>query len=184
MFYFKVHNLLTQEKFSIEKRGKEDLTRNDLVKLKTIINMNETLKKKERLHVNELISLEFLVKKLERQNAILIFKPSGFITLKIGPTDCLQYLSVEVFVLGFQTEEQVKAMEKGKDSMLFIDATHKTNIVGYQLLNVLVKDEEGKGYPVAFFLLSDVKSETVSACLLALKIRTPTFLPKVIGFFS
>ncbi|KAG8240153.1 hypothetical protein J437_LFUL017136 [Ladona fulva] len=80
------------------------------------------------------------------------FKPLGKNT-EIGITD-LDNLphSPQIFCLGIQLPQQLEEMVEGCTRILCIDSTHGTNQYKYHLLNLVIPDEYGIGYPVAHVL--------------------------------
>ena len=54
--------------------------------------------------------------------------------------------------------------------MIFLDATYKSvTHYGFAFYAVMVKNDEGKGIPVSFFILSQETSSTLEICLTKLK---------------
>jgi hypothetical protein len=53
-----------------------------------------------------------------------------------------------------------------------LDATHGvTHYKGYQLVTVMVITDQGKGYPGAWFIISNETEEVLSVCFQALRER-------------
>ena len=123
----------------------------------------------------DVISISSLVDSLkhEKYDSILIYKPKGASTL-YGPPD-LDALpnGKKLFALGFQTLQQKKMMVKGSQEILCIDATHNTNQYEYQLINLIVPDQYGCGYPVAHFLTNCTDINTVTALFKSIKYKVP-----------
>ena len=74
-------------------------------------------------------------------------------------------------MLGIQTKEQHDRLIAGASTVLCIDATHGTNQYGFQLLNLVVPDEFGKGYPVGHFLCNSMDEKVQHFFFKALKQR-------------
>ncbi len=49
--------------------------------------------------------------------------------------------------------------------IVYLDATHSVNKYGFNLFVLLVKDESGKGYPVAFNISSSLANESIESLL-------------------
>lgn len=179
---------ITQNKFEPLQRNKEPLTRHDLVSLKDIRNIKDKVKESSRFDSDANKSLEKIVEKWVKEadyNPILIFKPE-LEEMKIGPLEELSKIDnfnlkdEKLFIFGYQTEAQANMMKKGMDGMWFVDCTHGTYIKDYQLMDIIVLNGDRKGYPIALFLISEVNSATVAACVSSLKFRNKGYCPKVL----
>lgn len=83
---------------------------------------------------------------MKTPSPVLIFKPQGKMEgcSTLHPND---------FVLAIQTPLQAKILKMfGPDKVICIDSTHGTNGYNFSLITVLVIDEFGEGYPVAWCL--------------------------------
>ncbi|XP_035234107.1 uncharacterized protein LOC118205936 isoform X2 [Stegodyphus dumicola] len=111
--------------------------------------------------------------KCEAYNPVLLYKPQNNSTL-YGPTDLDNLPNHKVsFALGLQTREQKEMMIKGCTEILCIDSTHKTNQYDFYLLNLIVPDEFGCGYPVAHFITNFLDADTLYCLFNSLKCRVP-----------
>ncbi|XP_035215458.1 uncharacterized protein LOC118189032 [Stegodyphus dumicola] len=116
-----------------------------------------------------------MVEKLKQEsyNPVLLYKPQGRCTL-YGPKglDELPFAH-ESFALGLQTEEQKAMMIQGCNRILCIDSTHKTNQYDFFLINLIVPDEFGAGYPVAHFITNHLDYNTMYHLFLSIKCAVP-----------
>ncbi|XP_035215656.1 uncharacterized protein LOC118189203 [Stegodyphus dumicola] len=111
--------------------------------------------------------------KCEAYNPVLLYKPQNNSTL-YGPTDLDNLPNHKVsFALGLQTREQKEMMIKGCTEILCIESTHKTNQYDFYLLNLIVPDEFGCGYPVAHFITNFLDADTLYCLFNSLKCRVP-----------
>ena len=79
-------------------------------------------------------------------NPILMYKPQGQIF-----SDTTFNLAKNDFCLAIQTKLQQEMFKKCANShVVCVDSTHKTNGYDFPLITVLVADEFGEGYPVAW----------------------------------
>ena len=84
--------------------------------------------------------------KLKGDNPFIIYKPQGHVTAD----GCCNLLSDD-FLLALQTPLQREIFKScAENNVVCIDATHKTNGYDFPLITVLVVDEYGEGYPVAW----------------------------------
>ena len=79
-------------------------------------------------------------------NPVILYKPQGV----AQPEDC-DNLSKSEFVIGLQTPIQANAMKKlSYGKVICIDGTHGTNGYDFTLITIIVVDEYGEGFPVAW----------------------------------
>ena len=73
------------------------------------------------------------------------------INLKV-PVDDKTGLKLEDFVIVLQTHMQAEIMLKKfvEGKVVCVDATHGTNAYNFSLVTLLVEDEYGEGFPVAW----------------------------------
>lgn len=64
-------------------------------------------------------------------------------------------------------------MLRGCKDILVIDATHSTNKYDFHLVNLIVPDEFGIGYPVGHFITNKVDTPTMTPCFRAIKDKCP-----------
>ena len=129
------------------------------IKRRALAEMNRKMNNSTRLHTADSQSTYLLISRLETENCnpVLLYKPIGKKVI-IGDSGMSDLPDAEnLFAVGLQTKEQLKMMD-GRE-IVCIDATHGTNQYGYSLLNLLVPDEFGRGYPVGH-LISSCQDET------------------------
>src|SRR6266536_4493465 len=143
--------------------------------------MERKLKLSKRLHNDDATSVMLMVQNLqsEEYDPILIYKPLGG-DVVVGPVisnanSDLTFLPDfdGLFLLGIQTREQRDCMKTFASKIVCVDCTHCTNQYGYQLLNLVVPDEFGKGYPVAHFVSSRMDEQVLYFFFSALKEKCP-----------
>lgn len=168
-----VHNRLTDEPFERSNRNVSDFTRKDFVKLQDIRNIENKIKKSKRMDEDERSSLEKLVDKWaeEKNSPVLVFKTENEMPKYIPPLEEYESIADERFIFGFSSLQQRQTLRRAEDQMIFLDTTHGSNWDNFQLLNILVKIN-GRGFPVAFFLISDLSADTITLCLNVLKAKT------------
>jgi len=100
---------------------------------------------------------------------ILLYKPQGG-KVVVGPDEigCLPDFD-NLFLLGIQTKEQRDCLKTFANKIVCVDATHCTNQYGSQLLNLVVPDEFGKGYPVAHFIATRTDEQVLRFFFSAIK---------------
>ncbi|XP_034239420.1 uncharacterized protein LOC117644249 [Thrips palmi] len=104
---------------------------------------------------------------------ILVYKPQGKPVVVGHPNfDCIKN-SAELFIVGFQTKEQLDVMKEGCKTVLCIDSTYSTNEYGFYLVNMVVQDPYGQGYPVAHFITNFQDEETLALAFESIKFRCP-----------
>ena len=105
--------------------------------------------------------------KTEEYCPILLYKPQGE-DFDIGPPNVLQYpvdkeYIAHTFILAFQTKEQLitffHCTEIG--NILCLDSTHGTNQYGYYLVNIVIKDEFGRGIPVGHLICNSENEQNL-----------------------
>ena len=100
-------------------------------------------------HQSDALSVDAWVEELKANgdgNPILMYKPQGQIF-----SDTTFNLAKNDFCLAIQTKLQQEMFKKCANShVVCVDSTHKTNGYDFPLITVLVADEFGEGYPVAW----------------------------------
>ena len=100
-------------------------------------------------HPVDSISVSTLVEEMKSRgedNPILLYKQQG----SPQPDSC-EYLKNEDFVIALQTPLQREMLKQfASNRVVCIDATHGTNAYDFELITVLVVDEYGEGFPVAW----------------------------------
>ena len=83
-------------------------------------------------------------------NPITLYKQQG----EPQPPEC-NYLCKEDFVLALQTPLQANMMKKHANGrVICIDSTYRTNGYDFTLISVLIVDEYGEGFPVAWVIFN------------------------------
>nr|XP_018899574.1 PREDICTED: uncharacterized protein LOC109032085 [Bemisia tabaci] len=146
----------------------------DFISTTQISKMNYEFKMKKRLNKNDAVSVQLLVQSLasKDKDSVLLYKPQGK-PMEVGDPSVDNILSdPDLFVLGLQNDRQRQEMIKGCEKILVVDATHSTNIYDFYLVNLVVPDEYGVGYPVAHFLTNKVDTATMTAFYRAIKLKS------------
>ncbi|KAL1454803.1 hypothetical protein WDU94_008939 [Cyamophila willieti] len=131
--------------------------------------------KSSQCHSDDAKSVMYLTQKLLKDdpNLVLVYKPFGG-PCEIGPEgiDDLPNQN-DLFMYGFQTEEQRKLMVQGCKNILVVDETHGTNQYDFQLLNMVIVDENRKGWPVGHFVSSESDENTLKFFFEAISTKCP-----------
>ena len=128
------------------------IERSHLVTKKDLHNIEQSfdLKKIER-HKDDAMSVHLWVQECishEKENPVLFYKPQGQTLAEVGTN---KGLGVHDFALVLQTPLQCEMLKTcGNNQVICVDATHGTNSYDFLLLTVLVIDELGEGFPVAW----------------------------------
>ncbi|KAI5754976.1 hypothetical protein M8J77_013096 [Diaphorina citri] len=140
--------------------------------------IREQMRKKNMaslLHSDDAKSVQLLADKLLRDDPdmVVIYKPLGEACV-VAP-DGASVLNEEddLFMFGFQTQEQRQLMIEGCSNILVVDETHCTNQYDYQLLNVLIVDNNRNGWPVAHLITSKSDEHSLKHFFSALKGKCP-----------
>jgi hypothetical protein len=152
-----------------------NLSKDSLIPLRIIKDMERRVRLSKRLHTDDAQSVMLLVQKLqnEKYDPVLIYKPMGSpAVVGCDELDTLPDFD-NLFLLGIQTQAQRDCLQKFANKILCIDATHCTNQYGFQLLNLVVPDECGKGYPVAHFISNRMDEQVLHFFFQALKLKLP-----------
>ncbi|KAF8789307.1 hypothetical protein HNY73_007251 [Argiope bruennichi] len=110
----------------------------------------------------------------DNDNPILIYKTTGDI-LPDFPS-----VKEKDFLLGMMNDAQEKLLELYGNSCVMIDSTHGTNQYAFELLIVMIHDENHQGLPVATLFSSRMSCEILLPFFAAIKKRLPTLNTKVI----
>ena len=140
-----------------------------------IVDFKGRLGFKTRLHAQDFLSTAMLVEKLRNYESdpVILYKPLGK-KLVVGDEDMSQLPEFdEIFALGLQTKEQLEMVKQHGHKILSMDSTHGTNSYGFQLFNVMVKDEFRKGYCVANLISSQINERLLYYFFKAIKARCP-----------
>lgn len=97
-------------------------------------------------HRDDVTSVSLWVEEMKQSdsNPVLMYKAQG---------ERDEIMSEEDFILALQTPFQAHMLQScGHDKIICIDSTHGTNAYDFSLTTVVVVDEFGEGYPVAWCL--------------------------------
>ncbi|XP_048853138.1 uncharacterized protein LOC125721155 [Brienomyrus brachyistius] len=82
-------------------------------------------------------------------------------------------------IIVVQTPWQKQLLKEHPHPMMFMDATYKgMTSYGYAFYALLLRSWIGRGYPFAYFIISQESTSTLSLCLQKLSISNPGFLPR------
>ena len=129
----------------------------------------------DRRHDDDATSVELWVNEMNDkgdQSPVLLYKPQG-------KNKTFDNLHANDFVLAIQTPMQADMMKAlGNEKVVCIDATHGTNGYDFSLITVLVTDEFGEGYPVAWCLSNRTDLTLLLSFFKSIKNRTGVIIPK------
>ncbi|KAK3931136.1 Zinc finger protein 875 [Frankliniella fusca] len=126
-----------------------------------------------RLHKDDAKAVYLLATQLidSEDPSVLIFKPYGS-DVVCGPKEINDLpKSKDLFMFGFQTKKQLEIFKLHSGKIVILDETHGTNQYKYQLLNVMVVDENRRGWPVAHLITSRSDADTFHFFFQELKSR-------------
>ena len=109
----------------------------------------------------------------ESYNPVNLNKPIGNCETVEQLPDTIK-CNAELFILSFQTESQKEILELGSKKILFVDATYNTTQYGFYLTNLLVPDENYKGYPVGHIISNKLTTKFVDIFFQAIRDRCPS----------
>ena len=119
------------------------LTRKDIVNIERTYNLRGAQR-----HSDDATSVHLWVEEMKTHtdNPVLLYKRQG----EKQPDNC-DNLSDNDFVIAIQTKLQERVMQRlTNDRVLCVDSTHGTNGYDFTLITVIVTDEYGEGFPVAW----------------------------------
>lgn len=104
-----------------------------------------------RRHKDDATSVHLWVDQVRNSNRednpVLLYKPQGH----AQPDECDNNLSTNDFVLALQTPLQADILKRfSNNRIVCVDNTHGTNGYDFSLITVMVIDEYGEGFPVAW----------------------------------
>ena len=109
-------------------------------------------------------------------NAVLSYKPQGADDDKTG-------LKREDFLIVLQTPIQAEMLKKfAEGKVVCVDATHGTNAYDFRLITLLVVDEYGEGFPVAWCITN--KEDRVVLIEFFTSVRTRCGMVRPLWFMS
>ncbi|GBO36450.1 hypothetical protein AVEN_162887-1 [Araneus ventricosus] len=146
-------------------------TRKDLHNIRREFEIGEHV-----LHADDSTSVDLLVKKMskENENPILIYKPGGE-TLSDFPA-----ITEKDFLLGMMNNAQEKLFECYGKTCVMIESTHGTNQYSFELLTVMVHDENHEGLPAAALFSSRMTCEVLLPFFEAIKQRLPNMTTNIL----
>lgn len=141
--------------------------------LKEIRQMHYRILRRSSLHQTDAEAVCILATQLHQKGSVLIYKPQDSRETMFG--ESLDHLpdTSATFAFGYQNERMLKELKAGVSKIVCIDATHNTNRYRFHLLNIIVPDEYGRGYPVAHFISNSLDAETLTVFFSTLKQRCP-----------
>ncbi|XP_065205568.1 uncharacterized protein LOC135835309 isoform X1 [Planococcus citri] len=127
---------------------------------KQISSWSYELKKSQSLHTDDATAVAYWVHK--NKEKVLVYKPQGLQT-NIGNRDLDETADANtLFALGIQRDRQYLQLKEGSgDRVLCIDATHCTNQYKFYLVNLVISDCFGRGYPVGHFITNSMTYEVL-----------------------
>lgn len=126
-----------------------------------------------RLHKDDAKAVYLLATQLmdKEEESVLVYKPRGS-SVVCGPKEINDLPdSEELFMFGFQTKEQLELFKRHCNKVVILDETHGTNQYKFQLLTVMVVDENRRGWPVAHLITSKSDADTLQFFFQELKSR-------------
>ena len=153
-----------------------DFKRIHLLTRKDITNIERTygLQGAQR-HKDDATSVCLWVEEMKKSkdNPVIIYKPQGM----KQPENC-DNLSEKDFVIGIQTPLQESIMKSlTNDRVVCVDGTHGTNGYDFTLITVIVIDEYGEGFPVAWCISNREDQLLLMNFFKALKTRVGNLSP-------
>lgn len=140
-----------------QRLGKTNLVdRTYFVTPEDIVGIRRSFNKYIHLDGNDCISVEKLMK-ADLKDSVLLYQP-------------LSHSEEQPLIIVYSSAWQLEQLKKFGGKMIFLDATYKSvTQYGFAFYAVMVKNDEGKGIPVSFFILSQETSSTLEMCLTKLK---------------
>lgn len=145
------------------------ITRKDIANIEKAYGL-----KVDRRHDDDATSVMLWVEEMKTkadENPVLIYKPQGSSTE-------LSYMHINDFVLAIQTPLQAEMLKRFGNNVLCIDATHGTNGYDFSLITLIVIDEFGEGYPVAWCLSNRTDLTVLLNLFKSKKQRVGSITPK------
>ena len=158
----------------------DDFRRIHLIQRKDINNIERAFKLEggQRLH-DDATSVAAWVEEMRgmgEDNVVLSYKPQG-------ADDDTTGLKRDDFLIVLQTPIQVEMFKKfAEGKVVCIDATHGTNAYDFKLITLLVVDEYGEGFPVAWCITN--KEDRVVLIVFLSSVRTRCGMVRPLWFMS
>ena len=138
----------------------DNFKRIHLLQRKDINNIERALKLEGgQRHKDDATSVAAWVEEMRgngEDNVVLYYKPQGASDDKTG-------LLREDFLIALQTPIQAEMLKKFGGKVVCVDATHGTNAYDFKLITLLVVDEYGEGFPVAW-CVTNKEDNIVALC--------------------
>ena len=148
-----------------------------LITRKDVKNMEQTYCFIEnQRHPDDATSVHLWVEEMaaHKLNRVLFYKSQGQIPSK----EC-ENLSVNDFAIGLQTPLQADILKQfSLDSVICVDSTHGTNGYNFNLITIIVVDEYGEGYPVAWCVSNREDQVLLQVFYNSIKKKVGMFSPK------
>ncbi len=128
-----------------------------------VTNIRECLLRETRMDNNDAISVEKLLTTEYKEETVWYQKYED---------------GGNPFVAVLQSASMKKNFEDYGNSTVFMDATNSVNQYSFPLYTLLVKDEFGRGKPVAHIIVSDESQNTLELALRKLRQANPGVIPK------
>lgn len=107
-------------------------------------------------HANDAVSVHSWVEDVKKkENSILYYKPQGL-------EDRKNNIPAQDFALVVMTDAQREMLQKYGSKAIAMDGTHGMGYDGFQLVMILVFDENHEGFPAAYFVTNRVDTKMVS----------------------
>ncbi|XP_042343442.1 uncharacterized protein LOC121943907 [Plectropomus leopardus] len=147
------------------KKGRTDLQY--LVTPKNITLLKKSFQSQNRIDVagSDCASVDRLVK-TELKDQIIFYQP-------------FSHSEKQSLVIVLSSPWQIEQLKKYGPEMIYLDATNKgVTQYGFAFYAVAINSDEGRGVPVAFFILSEESSQYLSLCLQKLQEAAGPFQPR------
>lgn len=103
-------------------------------------------------------------------NPVFLYKPQG---------ESAEIMPEKDFLLALQTPFQAHILQScGHNKVVCIDSTHGTNAYDFSLTTVVVVDEFGEGYPVAWCLSNKTDTTALTYFFKSIKAKAGIIIPK------
>ena len=112
--------------------------------------------------------------KTQEKNPVLLYKAQGQI-----PPQGYENLSHKDFAIAIQTPLQAEILKRfSSDRVICVDSTHGTNSYNFSLITVMVIDEYGEGFPVAWCISNREDHPLLLIFYKAIKSKVGVLTPK------
>ncbi|XP_022537513.1 uncharacterized protein LOC111195203 isoform X1 [Astyanax mexicanus] len=119
------------------------------------------------MDLNDCVSVDRLIKSKFKDD-IIYYQP-------------LSHSEKQALIIVFSTPWQRDQLKNYGSDMIYLDATYKgITQYGFAFYAVIIKSSQGRGVPVAFFILSEESTENLSICLQKLQECVNPFQPRCV----